>query len=121
MGKQNCTRILPISLHIAMIIVVITNTDHAIAKPCFPSDPTGSNVGNLCPEYPPVNLNQQTTNFVPGFATEGYYGTPVNSTLPGTPLNPNNPKDGFFTNIKTEGNTTTINTNTGKEWRFQAN
>ena len=30
----------------------------ASAQPCYPTDPTGSNLGNLCLQYPNPSINQ---------------------------------------------------------------
>jgi hypothetical protein len=112
---------LPGNLAITVFIALSTNSNYAIARPCLPSDPTGSNLGNLCPQHLPSYLNTHTNILVPGSAIEGYYGTPINPIYPGTPLNPTSPKDGFFTTINAINGSTTIRTNTGKEWNFGTN
>lgn len=75
------------------------------ARPCYPSDPTGNNPDNLCPDYPPAGINPNT--FVQGDAR------PVRA-LPTLP-NPSGriliqPRGGFWTGVQTQGDRRVLET-----------
>ena len=102
------------------------------ASPCSPSDPEGENPGNLCLVYPTHGMTLSTNTFRQGYATNGFYGISKGPSQPGMPIQPGHipraamdpvpgtNRSGFWTSIKAEnGNSTTVRTNTGKEWTMQ--
>lgn len=103
----------------------------AYAIPCTPSDPNGENPGNLC--LPNIYSHYQSginsSSFQPGYASNGFTGTTIGPTSPGSPIifghKPGTPIDkhgttnGYWNSIKSTDNGTTIKTNTGREWKIQ--
>lgn len=84
----------------------------SIAKPCYPTDPTGSNPDNLCLIYPPAGV--QPNSFVHGV------GSPVRElpTVQNPAGNPIiNPK-GFWTNSVTTDQGRTIKDSGGNTYNL---
>jgi hypothetical protein len=83
----------------------------AVARPCYPSDPTGNNPDNLCPIFPPPGVNPNS--FVQGDAR------PVRA-LPTVP-NPSgrvliDPRGGFWTGVQTQGQTRELETSRNQRY-----
>jgi len=93
---------------------------------CLPNDPLGNNEGNLCLTYPSHGLSIVGDSFRNGFASEGYYGTPIGPKYPGVPLNKNHvpgmpydprpSQNGFWRSIEAADGITRIRTDNGKTW-----
>lgn len=117
-----------ISKHIFFIIGLILISFYpevSISSPCNPSDPDGENPGNLC--FLHLAKPYQST-FKQGYASDGFFGVPVgpggipgNQIIPshqsGTPIDKRILNNGFWTNIESSSNGSTVRTNTGKEWK----
>jgi len=106
------------------------HASHGAARPCFPSDPTGDNPGNLCLIYPTHGMSLDSETFRDGFASEGFYGPRAGPRWPGTPLednhapgtalDPNGQKaNGYWTRLEASDGESRFVTNTGKEWKVK--
>jgi hypothetical protein len=87
----------------------------AMASPCYPNDPDGTNPGNLCLTYPPSwsplpNTSTDQPPFVQAVGQPAYYGFPVSSTQPGTIIGRT---DGFWTEVQAVNGNTTITDSKG--------
>jgi len=87
----------------------------AESKPCYPSDPTDNNNGNLCPAFPPNSITSES--FRQG------EGRPVRE-LP-TITNPGGKiivsPTGFWSGSEASGNSHTVRTNKGEVFIFPKN
>jgi len=112
------------------LLTIWASTGLVFASPkCPPSDPTGSNPGHLCLVYPTHGMSLESDSFRKGFASEGYYGTPVGPEWPGQLIQPNHtPRTpiektstgGFFwTNIEASNGNSRVRTNSGREWELK--
>jgi hypothetical protein len=88
----------------------------ASARPCYPSDPTAMNPGNLCPLFPPLGMSINSNSFMQGSATQGFYGQPLSPRIPGQPVGITSGKDGYWTQINNSSGTSIMRTNTGKSF-----
>ena len=103
----------------------------AKASPCYPNDPNGENLGNLCfPNlFNPQQSGMNPSTFQQGFASSAYYGSAIGPGVPGTLLVPDHPSGtpmdkrlgnhGFWQSVEVNNNGTTLKTNTGREWKLQ--
>ena len=119
--------IMTFSKHIFLFvgfILISLSPNGSFASPCNPSDPDGENPGNLC--FLHLAKPYQST-FKQGYASDGYFGVPVGPGIPGnqiipshqsgTPMDKRNINNGFWTNIESSTNGSTVRTNSGKEWK----
>ena len=107
------------------LILISFYPEVSISSPCNPSDPDGENPGNLC--FVHLAKPYQST-FKQGYASDGYFGVPVGPGIPGnqiipshqsgTPIDRRIINNGFWTNIESSSNGSTVRTSTGKEWKI---
>ena len=107
-------RLWPLSLCLGVLLHAAASQ----ARPCDPSDPDGTNPGNLCPVYPPYGLTIHSDSFQTGSASKGYYGPRISPTEPGKPLNPREGRDGYWTTIQAGDGRSQIRTSKGKQWNL---
>jgi hypothetical protein len=108
-------------------------SSRTLASPCYPNDPDGENLGNLCLSYPPALLPDQPSwmpipvqpiwsplpnrpidqpPFIQGTGKEAYYGYPVSPTQPGRIIGTTT---GYWSKVEAvDGTTTTITDSNGK-------
>ena len=100
---------------LGIFILAVGSVDQSIlwSRPCYPSDPTGNNVGNLCPTFPPPGI--RSDSFVKGEAR------PIRE-LP-TQKHPDGRSiirvRGYWEGSYTSGTSRTINTNRGETFRVK--
>lgn len=79
------------------------------AQPCYPTDPTGSNLGNLCLQYPNPSINSDTFTQAKPLPIRAL---PSASSPAGTIMI--HPRSGsFWSEIRTQGGGRSIQNNVG--------
>jgi hypothetical protein len=108
------------------------DTSSLEASPCYPNDPDGDNLGNLCLSYPPALMSEQPSwqpipvqpiwsplpnrpidqpPFIQGTGEKAFYGLPVSTTQPGRIIGTTT---GYWTNVEAVNGLTTITDSKGQ-------
>jgi len=117
MDFKHCRR-MRICVSSFLLVNGAASSSPGLAAPCYPSDPTGDNPGNLCPPCPPFGMSIDSNSFVHGSATKRFYGPPVSPIQPGIPVGVQSPKDGYWTKITNQDRTSSMETNKGKTFNM---
>lgn len=124
--RSHMIRFKPVLAFLINLVVYILTADIGLTSPCQPSDPNGENPGNLCLSYPTHGMSIHSNSFRQGFASDGFYGTPLGPNQPGakiipthqsrTPIEPHLRNPGYWTKIESSNSRTTVQTSTGNQW-----
>ena len=104
-----------LSTSAAFFLFSLLHVSSVSASPCFPNDPEGTNLGNLCLTYPPSwsplpNSDTNQPPFIQGIGQPAYYGYPVSPLQPGAIIGRT---DGYWTGVQAFNGKTVITDNKG--------